>query len=163
MTTTAGTARAEGPARVPPPDPAEAQGATSRLALVARRFRRRRLALLGLSVVTLLFATAYLSPYLSPWQYDQLDTSAFLQPPSAAHWFGTTQTGFDMFALTMRGLQKSLVIGLLGALISTALAAVVGAFSGYFGGALNTVLLTLIDLLLVLPAFLIIAILSPTI
>jgi peptide/nickel transport system permease protein len=66
-----------------------------------------------------------------------------------------------MFALTMRGLQKSLIIGLLGAVMSTALAALVGAFSGYFGGALNTILLTIVDLLLVLPAFLIIAILSP--
>lgn len=115
----------------------------------------------GLAVVTVLFALAYLSPYVTPWQYNELDTAAFLQPPSASHWFGTTQTGFDMFALTMRGLQKSLIIGLLGAVLSTALAAVVGAFSGYFGGALNTVLLTIIDLLLVLPAFLIIAILSP--
>ena len=42
-----------------------------------------------------------------------------------------------MFALTMRGMQKSLIIGLLGALISTALAAVVGAFAGYFGGGLE--------------------------
>ena len=66
-----------------------------------------------------------------------------------------------MFALTMRGMQKSLIIGLLGALISTSLAAVVGSFAGYFGGRLNTMLLVLVDLLLVLPAFLIIAILSP--
>ena len=41
------------------------------------------------------------------------------------------------------------------------LAAVVGSFAGYFGGWLNTTLLAVIDLLLVLPAFLIIAILSP--
>jgi peptide/nickel transport system permease protein len=58
-------------------------------------------------------------------------------------------------------MQKSLVIGLLGALIATALAAVVGACAGYFGGALSAALLTIVDLLLVLPAFLIIAILSP--
>src|SRR4030095_14868551 len=43
----------------------------------------------------------------------------------------------------------------------TALAATIGAFAGYFGGAINTALLTIIDLLLVLPSFLIIAILSP--
>jgi peptide/nickel transport system permease protein len=140
------------------PDTAQA---VSRGRLVLRRFVRRRLALFGLAVLTLLFLLAYLSPFVTPWQYDELDTNAFLSPPSAAHWFGTTQTGFDMFALTMRGLQKSLVIGLLGAVLSTALAAVVGAFSGYFGGALNTILLTIVDLLLVLPAFLIIAILSP--
>src|ERR1700674_4580659 len=117
---------------------------------------------LRLIVVLLLFALAYLSPYVSHWQYNQLDTNAFLSAPTGDHWFGTTQNGFDMFALTMRGMQKSLVIGLVGALIATALAATVGAFAGYFGGVLNTVLLTIIDLLLVLPAFLIIAILSPT-
>ncbi len=136
-------------------------GALSRWQLVVRRFRRRRLALAGLAVVVLLFAAAYLCPFVAPWQYNELDTDAVLSPPSASHWCGTTQTGFDMVALTMRGLQKSLVIGLLGAVISTALAAVVGAFAGYFGGALNTILLTIIDFLLVLPAFLIIASLSP--
>ncbi|HEU4619060.1 MAG TPA: ABC transporter permease [Gammaproteobacteria bacterium] len=123
---------------------------------------RQRLALFGLAVVVALFALAYLTPYFTEWQYNELDMRAFLSPPSLEHWFGTTQNGFDMFALTMRGMQKSLVIGLLGALISTALAAVVGAFAGYFGGWLNTTLVGLVDLLLVLPAFLIIAILSPT-
>ncbi|MBS1816356.1 MAG: ABC transporter permease [Acidobacteria bacterium] len=136
--------------------------AASRLQLVWRRFLRQRLAIAGLVVVALLFGVAYLSPYLGRWQYDQLDFTAFLEPPSASHWFGTTQNGFDVFALTMRGLQKSLVIGLLGALMATALAATVGAFAGYFGGAVNTALVTLIDLLMVLPAFLIIAILSPS-
>jgi len=140
----------------------DSQEASSRLLLVARRFLRQRLAVSGLVIVLLLFALAYLTPYLGHWQYNQLDTNAFLSPPGADHWFGTTQNGFDMFALTMRGMQKSLVIGLLGALIATSLAAVVGAFAGYFGGVLNTLLLTLVDLLLVLPAFLIIAILSPT-
>jgi len=129
----------------------------SRASLVLRRLRRRKLAMFGVVVVVLLFLVAYLSPLLVRWQYDQLDVNAFLSPPSAAHWFGTTQNGFDMFALTMRGMQKSLVIGVVGALLATTLAAVVG----YFGGVLNTVLIGLIDLLLVLPGFLIIAILSP--
>jgi peptide/nickel transport system permease protein len=133
----------------------------SRGRLVLRRFLRQRLALAGLAAVALLFGLAYLSPFVSPWQYDQLDTRAFLESPGGSHWFGTTQNGFDMFALTMRGMQKSLVVGLLGALLSTALAAVVGAAAGYFGGTLDTVLSTFIDLLLVLPSFLIIAILSP--
>ena len=148
----------------PPPRGAASDtptAALSRRQLVVRRFLRQRLALAGLAVVAVLIAAAYLSPFVAPWQYNQLDTRAFLSPPSASHWFGTTQTGFDMFALTMRGMQKSVVIGLVGAILATALAAIVGAFAGYFGGTLNTLLLTLIDLLLVLPAFLIIAILSP--
>jgi peptide/nickel transport system permease protein len=147
-----------GPAAQVPESAAEA---VSRSRLVLRRFTRRRPALAGLAVLVLLFALAYLGPFVTSWQYNELDTNAFLSPPSSAHWFGTTQTGFDMFALTLRGLQKSLVIGLLGAVLSTAVAALVGAFSGYLGGTLNIVLLTIIDLLLVLPSFLVIAILSP--
>jgi peptide/nickel transport system permease protein len=129
--------------------------------LVLRRFLRQRLAVFGLIVVAALFVVAYASPYVTEWRHDELDTSAFLSPPTLDHWFGTTQNGFDVFALTMRGLQKSLVIGLLGALIATGLAAIVGAFAGYFGGWLNTTLVGIVDLLLVLPGFLIIAILSP--
>ena len=156
------TASASGSGLQPTVEAADSQEATSRLHLVWRRFLRQRLALVGLAIVVLLFALAYLSPVVSPWQYDQLDFNAFLEPPGGSHWFGTTQNGFDVFALTMRGMQKSLVIGLIGALMATALAATVGAFAGYFGGAVNTALLTLIDLLMVLPAFLIIAILSPS-
>jgi peptide/nickel transport system permease protein len=133
----------------------------SRWRLVARRMARKRLAMAGLVTVALLFALAYMTPYVSTWQYNQLDTRAFLSPPTSAHWFGTTQNGFDVFALTMRGMQKSLIIGIVGALMSTTLAAVVGAFAGYFGGKINTALMVVVDLLLVLPAFLIIAILSP--
>jgi peptide/nickel transport system permease protein len=142
-------------------DPVVVDETASRWTLVYRRVARRLRARIGLASVVLLFALAYLSPFVLTWQYNELDTSAFLSPPSPEHWFGTTQNGFDMFALTMRGMQKSLVIGLLGALIATSLAAVVGSFAGYFGGRLNTMLLVLVDLLLVLPAFLIIAILSP--
>lgn len=142
-------------------EPAVIDEAASRWALVRRRLVRKPQAMIGLGLVAILFALAYLSPYIVRWQYNELDTTAFLSPPSVEHWFGTTQNGFDMFALTMRGMQKSLIIGLLGALIATSLAAVVGSFAGYFGGRLNAVLLVVVDLLLVLPAFLIIAILSP--
>src|SRR3569832_1988186 len=108
---------------------------SSRLRLVWRRFLRQRAALAGLAVVALLFALAYLTPYITHWQYNQLDFNAFLEPPGGAHWFGTTQNGFDVFALTMRGMQKSLVIGLLGARGAAARAAAGGAGAGGGGGA----------------------------
>src|SRR5205809_2168710 len=107
--------------------------ATSRGQLVVSRFLRQRLAIAGVATVLVLFAVAYLSPYFVKWQYNQLDTSAFLIAPTGEHWFGTTQNGFDMFALTMRGMQKSLIIGLVGVLISTSLAVVICAFVGCCG------------------------------
>jgi peptide/nickel transport system permease protein len=134
----------------------------SRWGIVLQRFRRKRLAMFGLVMLVLLFLLAFVGPYLSQWAYTDHDFEAFLQGPSVDHWFGTTQTGGDVYALTLRGMQKSLVIGLLVALFSTGLAALVGSFAGYFGGWVDRLLMWFVDLLLVLPAFLIIAILSPT-
>jgi len=133
----------------------------SRGRLVLRRFRRRRVAVMGLFLVLLFFVFAYIGPAFYKWKYTQLDFESFLQGPSARHWFGTTQNGFDILALTMRGMQKSLIIGLIGAVISTGIAAIAGAAAGYFSGWLDRTIVGLIDLLLVLPGFLIIAILSP--
>jgi peptide/nickel transport system permease protein len=136
-----------------------------RRSLVMRRLRRDKAVVAGLAVLLMLFAAAFLGPRLyeviTGWTYTDQDFTSFLQPPSPQHWFGTTQIGGDVFALTMRGLQKSLLIGLLVALISTGLAAVVGACAGYFGGWTDRVLMWLVDLLLVIPSFLIVAILSP--
>ena len=134
----------------------------SRWSIVFHRFRRRRLAMFGLVVLVLMFLLAFVGPYLGQWEYTDHDFNAFLQGPSLDHWFGTTQTGGDVYALTLRGMQKSLIIGLLVALFSTGLAALVGSFAGYFGGWVDRTLMWFVDLLLVLPAFLIIAILSPT-
>jgi peptide/nickel transport system permease protein len=134
----------------------------SRWGIVLQRFRRRRLAMFGLSVLVFLFVLAFLGPYVGKWSYTDHDFNAFLQGPSLDHWFGTTQTGGDVYALTLRGMQKSLIIGLLVAMFSTGMAALVGSFAGYLGGWVDRTLMWFVDLLLVLPAFLIIAILSPT-
>ena len=95
----------------------------SRWGIVLQRFRRKRLAMFGLAVLVLLFALAFLGPYVSQWSYTDHDFNSFLQGPSLDHWFGTTQTGGDVYALTLRGMQKSLIIGLLVAMFSTGLAA----------------------------------------
>ncbi|MGP3959038.1 ABC transporter permease [Nonomuraea sp. 3N208] len=133
----------------------------SRVRVVAGRFFRSRQGLAGFVVLAVMFLLAFAGPLFSRWSYTDKDFTAFLQPPSSSHWFGTLQTGSDVYALTLRGMQKSLVVGLLAALVSTALAAVVGAFAGYFLGWTDRVLSWVTDLLLVLPGFLILAIMSP--
>ncbi|MEU0567901.1 ABC transporter permease [Nonomuraea sp. NPDC005983] len=135
--------------------------APSRGKVVARRFFESRQGQAGFAVLALMFLLAFAGPLFSQWTYTDKDFTAFMQPPSARHWFGTLQTGADVFAVTLRGMQKSLIVGLLAALVSTALAAVVGAFAGYFLGWTDRALTWLTDLLLVLPAFLILAIMSP--
>jgi peptide/nickel transport system permease protein len=129
--------------------------------VVLTRLLRNRQARYGLVGLILLLALAYIGPLLGPHDWTEKDFLAFLEAPSANHWWGTTQIGQDVYAVTLHGMQKSIVIGFLVALISTGLAALVGACAGYFGGWLDKVLMWGVDLLLVLPSFLIIAIISP--
>jgi len=136
---------------------------TSRRQLVLRRFLRNRPAVVSVVLLVLMFVGCYTLPPLLPWSYTDLDYYALQAPPSPQHWFGTNALGQDILALTLRGMQKSLLIGVCVALISTVIAATVGAIAGYFGGWRDRVLMWLVDLLLVVPSFLLIAILTPRI
>ncbi|NBY45721.1 MAG: ABC transporter permease [Acidimicrobiia bacterium] len=132
----------------------------SRGQLIRRRFFRNKTAVFGLGVIAFMFLFAFGGPYIGQWSYSESDFSSLLKGPSASHWFGTTQIGVDVFAQTTRGLQKSLIIGLLVAVFSTGLSAIVGAFAGYLGGRADKVTMWIVDLLLVLPSFLVLVILS---
>lgn len=133
----------------------------SRRTLVLRRFLRSRSAVASLTLLVLLFLGCYALPSALPYSYDDLDFDALLQPPNADHWLGTNALGQDLLAQILRGMQKSMLIGVCVAVISTAIAATVGAISGYFGGWRDRALMWVVDLLLVVPSFILIAIVTP--
>jgi peptide/nickel transport system permease protein len=143
--------------------PAEPAVFVSRRTLVWQRFLRNRMAVLALLVLVTLFVGCYALPVLLPYSYTDLDYRSLQQPPSTAHWFGTNGLGQDLLALTLRGMQKSMLIGVCVALISTTIAATVGAVAGYFGGWRDRVLMWVVDLMLVVPSFILIAIVTPRI
>lgn len=132
----------------------------SRRQIIVRRFARNRSAVVGLVGLILLVAFAAFGNLLTPWGYSEVDSGHFLEPPSAEHWFGTTQGGRDVFAMVVEGTRKSMIIGLCVALLQTGIAAIVGSSAAYFGGWWEKVALWATDMLLVIPSFLIIAILS---
>ena len=133
----------------------------SRGRLILKRFVRQKSGLLGVTVLVLMFLLAYVGPYLTHWHYDDFDQANILAGPSSNHFFGVDDIGRDVYARTLKGLQKSLIIGLVAALFTTTIAAVAGSIAGYFGKKADLVVVWIIDLLLVLPAFLILAVLSP--
>ena len=134
---------------------------TSRRTLVTRRFVRNRLAVASLAVLVVMFLAAYLVPPLLPYSHTDIDYSALQSPPSPQHWFGTNAIGQDLLAQVLRGTQKSMLIGVCVAVISTTIAATVGSVAGYFGGWRDRALMALVDLLLVVPSFILIAITTP--
>lgn len=132
----------------------------SRRTLVARRFVRNRPAVVALCALCLLFLGCYALPPLLPYSYTDMDFGALLQPPDGRHLFGTNALGQDVFAQTLRGMQKSMLIGVCVAVISTAIAATVGSVAGYFGGWRDRALMWIVDLLLVIPSLIIIMIIT---
>jgi peptide/nickel transport system permease protein len=133
----------------------------SRRTLVLRRFLRRRSAVAALLVLLALLVGCYALPSFLPYSYGDLDFDALLQPPNTRHWLGTNALGQDLLAQTLRGMQKSMLIAVCVAVISTGIAATVGSISGYFGGWRDRALMWFVDLMLVVPAFLLIMIFTP--
>jgi peptide/nickel transport system permease protein len=87
------------------------------------------------------------------------DPSEFLnnvphQPPSAAHWFGTTRLGYDVFSRTLFGTQAAAQVVLLATALSLAIGVPLGMVSGYLGGKLDRVLLFMMDTIYTLPGLL---------
>jgi len=136
-------------------------GFASRSGLVWRRFLRNKPAVVSLVLLVVMFIGCYALPSVLPYRYTDMDFTALQQPPSLDHWFGTTSSGQDLLAQTMRGMQKSMLIGVCVAFISSILAATVGSIAGYFGGWRDRTLMWIVDLMLVVPSFFLIAIVTP--
>lgn len=133
---------------------------SGRAARAVRMALARRRVVIGLVVLAVLVVAAWLGPLLAPWEAGDRDYDAFLAPPSASHWWGTDSTGRDVFVTTLVGLRKSLVLGLAVAILSTAVAGVLGAVAGFYGGLTDRAFMRLADLLLILPPFLVLATLA---
>jgi peptide/nickel transport system permease protein len=122
-----------------------------------RRFRRNKLALVGLGIIGVLVFAAIFAPLITFYPYDQGGRELTLQPPSKAHWFGTDNTGRDVYTRVVYGARVSLKIGVFSALLATSIGVIFGAFAGFSGRWIDSLLMRFTDILLALP-YIIIAI-----
>jgi peptide/nickel transport system permease protein len=135
-------------------------GRLSRRRLYLRRFLRSKGAVAGLVILALLVLFALLGGLFTPYSYSDVDFAALTVPPSPDHIFGTDNAGNDTFAQAVHGLQRSLVIAVSVSLLTTIISAFVGAVAAYFGGTTERVVLGIVHFLLVVPSFLILALVS---
>jgi peptide/nickel transport system permease protein len=135
-------------------------GRLSRRRLYLRRFLRSKGAVAGLVILGLLVTFALLGGLFTPYSYSDVDFAALTVPPSPDHIFGTDNAGNDTFAQAVHGLQRSLVIAVSVSLLTTVISAFVGAVAAYFGGTTERVVLGIVHFLLVVPSFLILALVS---
>ncbi|MGA5821278.1 ABC transporter permease [Kitasatospora sp. NPDC094028] len=140
------------------PSPVRPAPGSGRLYL--RRFARNRGALVGVALFALLVLFSALGGLFSPFTFTDADFTALTRPPGAAHYFGTNQGGNDVYAEAVHGLQRSLVIAVGVSVLTIVLAALIGAGAAYLGGRVEKLTLAVIHFLLVVPSFLILALVS---
>jgi peptide/nickel transport system permease protein len=114
-------------------------------------FARNRLALVGLLLVLALVAVALLADVLAPYPPSIGELTARLQPPSAAHWFGTDDQGRDILSRLIHGSRITLFVVALVAVLAAPVGLVVGTAAGYAGGWLDAVLMRITDIFLAFP------------
>ncbi|MFF3027057.1 ABC transporter permease [Microbacterium sp. NPDC057944] len=113
--------------------------------------------LFAISAVVLLVVTlaAVLAPWISPYDPDAVDFTAFYAPPSAAHWLGTDALGRDILSRIIWGGRTALIGPLAVVLFSTVLGILLGLLAGWRGGWIDAVLGRVFDVLFAFPSLLI--------
>lgn len=134
---------------------------TSRTMLIWRRLRATPRFWVGGILLAFFVLFALLGNTINIYSPTDQDIFALNEPPSAQHWFGTNTIGQDIYAQSVVGLQKSLLIGIIAGPSASILAAIIGATAGYFGGRVEAIIVWFINLLLVLPAFFILVLMAP--
>lgn len=144
--------------------PALTQKRRSQGRIIFDRFVKNRAAFVGATFLILLIVICFLGPFLTGHnQPDLLNLTGGAGTFAPASWqypFGTDDVGRDQFARAMSGGQVSLEVGLLSMLISVVVGIGIGAFAGYYGGLIDNILMRITDVVLAVPLYLLLFVVS---
>ena len=137
----------------------EALPLTSYWTDVMRRFRKNRIAVIGLFIMAAIVILCVGAPLFT--DYDPIIDMDFIntlqKPGQNGYMLGTDELGRDIWCRLLYGGRNSLVTGVAVTFFSACAGIVIGLVSGYFGGVIESVLMRFTDIMLSFP-FLIIAI-----
>lgn len=119
---------------------------------------RNKMSRVGLVIVSAFILIAIFGPILVP--SPKSDFLVRLKPPSAAHWLGTDYAGRDIFAMFINGTRTVLMVALYAGIFAIVIACAVGITSGLLGGKVDAVLMMITDIVLTMPQFPVIMVLS---
>lgn len=135
-----------------------------------RRFKKNRPAMLSAWFIAALLLAIVLWPLLleviggsfaQTHNPNQLSDGQFL-PPGMQHWFGTDVHGRDVFSRVLFGAQISLLVGVVGTLVSLVIGVLWGAIAGYAGGRADGFMMRIVDVLYSLPSIIFVIVLITT-
>jgi peptide/nickel transport system permease protein len=125
------------------------------LQTIWRRFRRHKLALISLTILTIIVLAALLAPFIAPYDPDKI-VGTFSGKPNSKNWLGTDQIGRDVLSRLLYATRISLLVGVLATVISTIIGVVLGLVSGYFGGVIDMIIMRITDMVMSFPYILLV-------
>jgi peptide/nickel transport system permease protein len=137
--------------------------------IIWRRFRRHKLAVVGMGIVVFLFLFSFVGPLISPFPPTDLPASTLrlssdLRPmsssPQGFHILGTDQMGRDYLTRLMYGGRVSLSLAIIITLLTVTVGVLIGGMSGFFGGWIDALTMRIVEFMLTLPELPILLILS---
>ncbi|NEZ04641.1 ABC transporter permease [Wenzhouxiangella sp. XN201] len=113
-------------------------------------------------VIIAVYLAAAIGVWLGWWGNEWAAiTGDFREPPSKQHWLGTNLLGQDIFSRLLASTAAAFEIGMLVALTSTLLGAMLGGLAGYFAGRwIDELMLWLAGTLDAIPFYLFVAALA---
>jgi len=129
-----------------------------------RRLARKRLALVALAAIAIIYLAGILAPVVAPYGFDDTDFANTFAGPSLEHPFGTDRFGQDMLSRVMWSAQTTVIISV--AVILTgglALGVGLGLLAGYAGGRVDNVIMRVADAFFGLPDILLLLLITATV
>lgn len=120
------------------------------------RFKRNKMAMIGLFILIIMILTAIFADVIADFetQVVRQNITNRLQPPSAEHWFGTDEFGRDIFARIVHGTRVSMQVGIVSVGIALAVGGFFGALAGYYGKIVDNVIMRVMDVFMAVPGIL---------
>lgn len=124
--------------------------------LFLQNLKRDKLALAGIIILVIFLVIGVFSESIAPYDpnvrhYNEAGKVRRLEPPSAEHWFGTTDLGRDIFSQVVLGTTTALIVGILASFLVTFIGSTLGIISGYFGGTVDAIIMRIVDLFYAIP------------
>jgi oligopeptide transport system permease protein len=119
----------------------------------AERFARNKAAMTGVVLLGFIALMSIIGPMISPHTLEDLAWDSIGLAPTLenSHWFGTDDTGRDMWVLTWYGARVSLTIGVMTTVIALSIGVAYGATAGYLGGRIDNAMMRFVDVIYALP------------
>lgn len=137
-------------------DGTRAQRRWRSLAKAMRSLVSSPVGLLGSILVVSAIFVAVFAPWLAPHDPTEFNLRSRLEPPvwlggTSEFLLGTDQLGRDLLSRLIYGSQVSLIVGVLGVLVSLVIGVGLGLLAGYSGGWTDTIISRLVDTFMAIP------------